>query len=98
MTASSIEDLITTPSQLTLNTRPAWGLRRAMRIAIVAVGIVIPGMATAGADEWPKISVGHPTEHDCLVVNGEYQRYYRTSGCTLSGNPTIRWWFEYWPK
>jgi hypothetical protein len=37
------------------------------------------------------------TEHSCRIHNAEFQRYYRTSECSKSGNTQTNWWFQYWP-
>lgn len=70
----------------------------------IVLGVTAGAAPLAGAaipdypgNEYPKIR-SEPTRADCLTVNGEFQRYYRTSECRLGIGTLAPWWFTYWPK
>jgi hypothetical protein len=54
------------------------------------------------AQDWRGQNGPHKTERDCLVVNGEFQRYYRTGPCFHLNFPNYPqhtgWYFAYYDK
>jgi hypothetical protein len=37
-------------------------------------------------------------EHECRIVNGEFQRYYQTRPCWFAALPEVGWYFHFYPK
>jgi hypothetical protein len=67
-------------------------LTRSVAVAAFLAAALLFSVGTANADGGT--AGPFSSEKDCLTVNGEYQRYYETTGCYRKGY--YDWWFNYW--